>query len=392
MIYLDNAATTRLDPKVLQAMMPYFTDEYANPGSPHRFGRDARSALDAARRTVAQFLNAAPEQIIFTSGGSESNNTVFSGVAERLLAADRKHIVISAGEHESVIQAAQRLLKLGFYIDFVPLSADGTVSLNAVERTITPETGLVSVMGMNNETGAVNPVRDIGLMCEEFRILFHTDCVQAAGIIPLDVRQMHCDFMSVSSHKLHGPKGAGVLYVKNINSIFPLIYGGSEQELGLRGGTENVPAIVGFSEACKIALDRLSSDLTITSTLKQKFYSELMRQLGGQGTDVGVSVNGPSVISPGKILNLMINGVDAQSLIMMLETKGICISAGSACQSHEAKPSHVILAMGFSPEYARSCVRISFSRMNTMEEVMEAASEIASCIRLLRNMELPDEV
>lgn len=384
MIYLDNAATTPIDRRVLESMMPYLTTQYGNAGTLYKFGRAANEAIQNARAQVSRFVGASNGSIIFTSGGSESNNLVFRGVKGCLKRIGRTHVLVSAVEHDSVLRAAESLIKEGFDVGYIPVQGDGSVSLTALEGLLRPDTGLVSVMYVNNETGAVNPVCDIGSLCMKHGVLFHTDCVQAAGCHAIDAVEIGCDFLSVSSHKIHGPKGVGALYVKDMTTITPLIYGGAEQEYGLRGGTENVAGIVGFGRACELSAAQLQEDKTYVSSLKQRFVTELTDALKERGMDGIIHINGGSIMAPGKTVNLRIDGVDNESLILMLDNKEICISAGSACQSHESNPSHVLTAMGLTMEEARSSVRVSFSRMNTMEEIIEAAQTIAGFIGVLR--------
>lgn len=384
MIYLDNAATTPIDRRVLESMMPYLTTQYGNAGTLYKFGRAANEAIQNARAQVSRFMGASNGSIIFTSGGSESNNLVLRGVKEYLKRIGRTHVLVSAVEHDSVLRAAESLIKEGFDVGYIPVQGDGSVSLTALEGLLRPDTGLVSVMYVNNETGAVNPVCDIGSLCMKHGVLFHTDCVQAAGCHAIDAVEIGCDFLSVSSHKIHGPKGVGALYVKDVTTITPLIYGGAEQEYGLRGGTENVAGIVGFGRACELSAAQLQEDKTYVSSLKQRFVTELTDALKERGMDGIIHINGGSIMAPGKTVNLRIDGVDNESLILMLDNKEICISAGSACQSHESNPSHVLTAMGLTMEEARSSVRVSFSRMNTMEEIIEAAQTIAGFIGVLR--------
>lgn len=384
MIYLDNAATTKIAPEVLEEMMPYLTEQYGNAGSLYKFGRSANAAVQKARSQVATLFNCSPENVIFTSGGSESNNMVFKGLRHRLLEANKKHLVVSAIEHDSVLKAAEMLTKDGFYITYVQPNASGVITAKAVEDAIREDTGLVSVMFVNNETGAVNDIKEIGDVCRQYNVLFHTDCVQAASQYAIDVNKCCVDFASVSSHKIHGTKGVGALYVKDAN-ILPLVCGGAEQEFGLRGGTENVAGIVGFGKAAELTTNHLREDMIHSSMMKQRFYMTLRETLESNGVKCDcVHVNGHHVIEAGKILNLRIDGVDAETLLLMLDAKDICVSAGSACRSHEAEPSYVLLAMGLSKEEARSSVRISFSKYSSPEEVAEAAEKMAICIKTLR--------
>lgn len=387
MIYLDSAATTRLDPRVLESMMPYLTTQYGNAGTLYKFGRAANEAVQEARARVARFVGSDQGNIIFTSGGSEANNLVFHGVKEYLKRIGRTHILVSAVEHDSVLRAAESLIKDGFDVEYIPVLSNGIVTATAVERALRDNTGLVSVMYVNNETGVENPVNDIGSLCLKHGVLFHTDCVQAAGCHPIDTTDIGCDFLSISSHKIHGPKGVGALYVKDTSVLSPLICGGHDQEFGLRGGTENVAGIVGFGKACEISQAHRSEDRTTVSMLKQRFVTELQ---GCLDEDI-VHINGTSLLSPGKTVNLKIDGIDNESLILMLDNVDICVSAGSACQSHESKPSHVLTAMGLTAEEARSSIRVSFSRMNTVDEVIDAAHIMAPFINALRLLHKEEE-
>ena len=394
MIYLDNAATTRIDGEVIDAMMPYLTNLYGNPGSLYSLGQTALQAVDKAREQVACFLNCQHENVIFTSGGSEGNSFVLYGVLDHLDAIGKDTIVTSMGEHDSVIRAledishmeydANGIVKTRFHIEYLPIGNGGKISIRDLrEELITNRTGLVSIMYVNNELGTVNPVSEIGEICMKKGILFHTDCVQAAGTYPLDVEEIGCDFLTISSHKIHGPKGVGAVYVRNPNNIKPLVRGGADQEFGLRGGTENVAGIVGFGKACEIMKKKMREIDVHTSAIKQNFYRVLTFFLAEHGLEHIVHVNGEPVIHSGKILNLRFDGVDAETLILMADSLGICLSAGSACHSHASEPSRVLLAAGLLPDEARSSVRISFSKQNTAEEVEDAAKKIAECVSVL---------
>lgn len=277
-IYLDSAATTKIAPEVLDAMMPYLTDEYGNAGTLYQLGQNAAKAICVAREQVARMFGCTSEHVVFTSGGSESNNTVFQGLRHRLQESGKTHIIVSAIEHESVLKAAEMLTKDGFYITYIYPDKNGVISANAVENAIQDNTGLVSIMYVNNETGAVNDIKSIGRICKIHSVLFHTDCVQAAGQFLIDVDDCCVDFASVSSHKLYGPKGVGALYVRDTN-LSPLVCGGNEQEFGLRGGTENVFGIVGFGKACEIAVDNLRENNILVSVMKQKFWGKLLDNL-----------------------------------------------------------------------------------------------------------------
>lgn len=367
-------------------MLPYLKDEYGNAGTVYSLGKSAKWAVEHAREQVAGLLGCQPENVIFTSGGSEGNSTVFKGVAEHLINEEKKHILVSSIEHDSVIKSAKELMKLGFDVQFIPVDAHGVVSPAVIEHMIRPDTGLVSVMAVNNETGTVEPIEDIGSICLKHGVLFHTDCVQAAGSYKINVKEIGCDFATISSHKIHSVKGVGTLFVKDRSIMSPLIIGGAEQEYGLRGGTENIPGIVALGKACEISSANQAKDLIYMSTLKQTMYMKIITHLKDVGLDGVVHVNGPFVASPGKILNLRFDGVDGETLVLMLDTNGICVSAGSACRSHEAKPSHVLKAMGLTDAAARSSIRLSFSALTSMDEVDTAALAISSCVNQLLNI------
>ena len=385
MIYLDNAATTKIAPQVLNEMMPYLKEEYGNPGTIYGIGRKAADAVALARQRVARFIGAEPEQIIFTSGGSEANNLVINGTRKYTRSIGKEIILISEVEHDSVIRAARQ------YNSTVCVGVDefGTVCPEHVNRmlvSLNGNIGLVSVMYANNETGSVNPVAEIGKICAEHGVLFHTDCVQAAGCQPIDVKEIGCDFLSISSHKIHGAKGVGALFVKNKELLSPLVYGGALQEFGLRGGTENVAGIVGFGKACELATLGREEYLETVSYYRRLFLTRLEYDLKNSGFDGIVSVNGESPYDghKGKTLNIRFDGVDAETLVLMLDSFGVCVSAGSACRSHESQPSHVLLAMGLTPDEARDSIRVSFSEFNTESEVEEAARITANCVATLK--------
>lgn len=385
MIYLDNAATTRPDSRVVKEMLPYLTGRYGNPGSLYSLGREAKEAVALARSHTAELFGCDDEQVLFTSGGSEGNSLVFRGLADRLLSSGKTHILVSAVEHDSVLRVAEYLGRHGFSVEKIPASAEGIVELPVLERMIRAETGLVSVQYVNNETGAVHPVSDIGSLCAKRGILFHTDCVQAAGTEKLDVAKIGCDFATVSGHKIHAPKGVGAVFAKTKELLSPLIFGGEEQEFGFRGGTENVPGIIGFGTACRLITENRFEDVIATSTMKQIFCESLREQLAKLSVDdAALRFNGAPVVAPGKTLSVTVPGIDAQTLVLMMDTFGVCISAGSACNSHETTPSHVLTAMGIPDELARCTVRVSFSRDNKIEEAAEAGRLFANCINALR--------
>ena len=387
MIYLDNAATTRIDHEVLDAMMPYLTTMYGNAGTIYKIGRDANMAVENARRQVADFIGCErPEQIIFTSGGTEANNLVIQGITDYMRSNGKNHIIASAIEHDSVLNAIKKVCtKESFDYTLAKPDSTGHIAPSELRYLIRDGfTGLVSVMYVNNETGSENDIIEIANVCNEKGVLFHTDCVQAAGCYPVNACEIGCDFLTISSHKIHGPKGVGALCVKDPSILQPLIVGGAFQEFGLRGGTENVAGIVGFGKACEIAGKHLHDSDVRCSVLKQLFFSHLKDSLDFYGCGDIIHINGDPVIKHGKTINMRFDGVDGETLLLMLDSKDVYVSAGSACTSHESKPSHVLTAMGITDEDARNSIRVSFSRLNTEEEVCDAAQIIASCVNTIR--------
>lgn len=367
-------------------MMPYLTEEYGNAGSLHGLGRMSASAILTARYQMAALFGTSPDHVIFTSGGSEGNNMVFKGLQSKLIADGKTHLIVSAIEHDSVLKAAKALEDDGFSVTYVAPDTSGVIQPKQIEEAIRSNTGLVSVMYVNNETGAKNDISAIGGICKKYSLLFHSDCVQAAGQYPIEVDKNGIDFATVSAHKFHGPKGVGALFLRN-KSIAPLICGGKEQEFGLRGGTENVPGIVGMGKAAEVVAQNMREDMIFISMLKQRFYMTLCETLKECGLSDGcIHINGPSVVHPGKVLNVQIDGVDGETLLLMLDTKGVCVSAGSACRAREAEPSHVLTAMGLSKDEARSSLRFSFSKFNIDEEIKAAAQITAQCISTLRQL------
>ena len=378
MIYLDSAATTPIAKDVLDAMMPWLRDNYCNAGSVYRKGREAKRAIENARAQVAKMFNASPENIIFTSGGSESNSFAFQAAAERLEGTNRKHILVSSIEHDSVLRAAEALTKRGFYVDYLPVSECGSVLYETVKNAITPETGLISIMLMNNETGVINHLDFIARLCQEQGILLHSDCVQAAGVWKINIEDTPFDFASISAHKFFGPKGVGCVYIKDPEECCPMIYGGNSQEFGIRGGTENVAGIVGMGVAAEAAINSLDYVQETIWNHRYLFWNIVNEHLGS-----AVRINGqwPAL---SKVLNIRIEGVDADTFVMAMDTAGVCLSAGSACRSLELEPSHVLLSMGLTPDEARSSVRISFSGAESDEDIQDAANIFADTVKTLR--------
>ncbi len=374
-IYLDHAATTPLEREVLAKMTPYFTENFGNADSPHAVGRRAVSAVDNARDSVAALLGAKPSEIYFTSGGTEADNWALIGGAYAQKAKGKTHVIVSSIEHHAVLYAAEKLEKEGFEITYLPVNEGGMVALSALETAITERTGLVAVMAVNNETGVVQPIKELANVAHANGALFFTDAVQAAPYLPIDVKEWGVDMLSISSHKFFGPKGCGALYIKNGVKMESFV-GGGEQERGLRGGTTNVPSIVGFAAAYE-------KNVATMSLSNEKIARLATLFLEGISSLDGVEINGKGEKLLG-VLNLRVKGVNNVDLLYKLDLQGVCIAVGSACASGSIEPSHVLLAMGLTEEEARECVRISFGKDNTEEEVIKAAQIFTQTVENLR--------
>lgn len=378
-IYLDNAATTPMDPAVLEGMLPYFREHFGNPSSRgHRLGWLAESAVSRARKSVANALGASEREIVFTAGASESNNLALFGAAYQYYPKGR-HIITTRVEHKSVVEPLRQLEREGFRISWLPVDAEGRVSAEDIRRAIEPETILVSVMTANNELGTVNPIAEIAKICREYKVLFHTDAAQAFGKIPLSVQSLQVDLLTLSGHKIYGPKGVGALYVRRraprVN-LKPLIFGGG-QERGLRSGTSNVPGIVGLGVASELAQARLTLDAEHISGLRDRFFFGLKEALGD-----ALKLNGPTSRRLPGHLNLRIEGISAEAL--MLGLKEMALSSGSACLSSEGEPSVVLHEIGLKPEEAAESFRIVFGRENTDEEVQFCIEKITKMVQRIR--------
>lgn len=375
MIYLDNAATTKIHPEVLSVMDACADQVFANPGSIHSAGWYAKQLVEEARAQVAKVVRADPQNIIFTSGGSEANALALLGVADHLREAGKTHILISSIEHKSVLNCGKRLTELGFDVEYIPATETGKIDPNIALSMVRPETGLVSVMKVNNETGVVNEIQRIAEHCHSNGILFHTDCVQAYGKRDINVAETPIDFLSVSAHKLHGPKGVGCLYARDRSILKPLIPGGS-QEFGLRAGTENVQGIVGFGKAAELSQRDPEPD---------EEYRGVYDILLGikQGLNGICHLNGTPP-KFGLICNFRFDRVSGESLVLLLSSKGVMVSAGSACTANSNQPSHVLKAMGLTDEEARSSIRISVTDGLTKEETDKAVEAIVSSVLGLR--------
>ena len=355
-IYLDNAATTPLDSEVWEKMSPYFTQTYGNADSPHVAGRRAMAAIDCARDKVADCLNAKPSEIYFTSGGTEADNWAILGAARAMRKQGRNHVLVSSIEHHAVLFAAETLKEEGFAVDYIPVNEGGRVELNAVKKLIKENTALICVMRVNNETGVIQPVEQLAALAHERGALFFTDCVQAAPHEKIDVKKWGVDLLSVSSHKLHGPKGCGVLYVRSGVKIEKLV-GGGEQERGMRGGTLNVPAIVGFAAAFE-KTEALREETEKKMVRLQAVFLEQLKD------EESIFVGGDPGHKIPAVLSLRVVGIDNATLLYKSDLQGVCIAAGSACASASVKPSHVLMAMGRTEKEARETVRISFENLS----------------------------
>lgn len=388
-IYFDHAATTPLDEEVFEKMRPYYTEIFGNADSPHSFGREAVRGVDAARDKVAELIGAAPKEIYFTSGGTESDNWAIIGGAHaakdgrdegksrgterargqegaraRERSAGRMRVLISSVEHHAALSAGERLKEEGYSVEYLPVNREGRVELRTLERALGPDVGLVAVMAANNETGTVQPVKELAAAAHANGSLFFTDAVQAAPYRKIDVSDWGADMLSFSAHKFYGPKGCGVLYVRSGVKIGKLVSGG-EQERGLRGGTTNVPSIVGLAAAYEKTVGTLEKNNAKISGFKELFLKKVFSEIDG------VKLNGTAEL-PG-IVNLCFEGIDNAAFLYNMDLHGAAVSAGSACAAASIKPSHVLLAMGLSEREARSSVRFSFGRDNTAEEILRGA-------------------
>lgn len=378
LIYMDNNATTRTDPRVVEAMLPYFTERYGNASSlTHAFGREADEAVEQARAQVAALLGAHPREIVFTSGATESNNLALKGVAA-MYRPKGDHLVTVATEHKAVLDPIRRLEREGLHVTILPVDAFGRVSVEQVAQALTPRTILVSVMAANNEIGTLQPIREIGRLCKERGVLFHSDAAQAAGKVPLDVEEMGVDLLSVSAHKMYGPKGIGALYVRRRDPrvrLEPQLDGGG-QERGLRSGTSNVPAIIGFGVACELCRQEMAGEARRLTDLREQLRRGIQDELSD------VTLNGhPTERLPGN-LNLSFAGVKGEALLMAL--RDVALSSGSACTTASLEPSYVLKALGLDDELAHASIRFGLGRFNTAEEVDVVIRDVVRVVHYLR--------
>ena len=378
MVYADNAATTKMSRTAIDAMLPYMETHYGNPSSLYRLGQEAAEALQSARETVAACLGCTPREITFTSGGSEADNQALISAARIGERKGKKHIISTAFEHHAVLHSLKRLEKQGFEVTLLPVGPTGTVTAQQVKEAIRPDTCLVTVMYANNEIGSILPIEEIGAVCREAGVLFHTDAVQATGHLPIDVKAQHIDMLSLSGHKFHGPKGVGALYVRQGVPITSLIEGGA-QERGKRAGTENVPGIAAMAAALEDACAHMEENRAKVTALRDKL-------IAGLSQIPHSALNGDPVNRlPGNV-NFCFEGIEGESLLLLLDDAGICASSGSACTSGSLDPSHVLLAIGRPHEVAHGSLRLSLCEENTEQEVDVMLREIPQVIDYLRNM------
>lgn len=377
-IYLDCHATTPVDTRVLDAMLPFFTDYFGNPASVgHQYGWEAEAAIQQSREMLASAINATAEDIIFTSGATEANNLVIKGVAEAYLSRGR-HIITVVTEHNAVLDPCRYLRSLGFEITFLPVQPDGLINLGELEDALRPDTILVSVMAANNEIGVLQPLQAIGTLCHNRGILFHTDAAQAIGKMPLDVEAMHIDLMSLTAHKIYGPKGIGAVYVRRRDprvQLAPQLHGGGH-ERGMRSGTLYTPQIVGLASAVQLAIEEMDAENSRITDLRDRLWHYLSQL-------EGIYLNGHATQRLSGNLNISVEGVDGQALLVGLQPF-VAVSSGSACTSAKAAPSHVLQALGRSSELAYASIRFGIGRFNTQAEVDQVADYVANTIRALR--------
>jgi len=384
MIYMDNAATTRMAPEVAEAMLPYFTEHYGNPSTIYREGNYAKRAVNRARGEIAELIGAQPEEIYFTSGGSESDNWALKAAAEAYAERGR-HLITTKIEHHAVLRTCEWLEQQGFEVTYLDVDADGLVEPAAVEAAIRPDTILVSVMTANNEIGTIQPIAEIGRIAHAHGVLFHTDAVQAFGQVPLRVEELNLDLLSASAHKLNGPKGIGCLYIRTGTKIRQLIHGGS-QERSRRAGTENVPGIVGFGRAAALAGERMEAKAAAETELRDY----LIRRLTEEIPDCRLNGH-PTKRLPGNV-NVSFPGIEGESLLIRLDMEGICASGGSACASGSLDPSHVLLAIGCTEAEARGSLRLTLSDENTIDEADFVAETVKRLVGELRAMRAQESI
>lgn len=377
-VYADNAATTQIAPQVLEAMLPYLKEQYGNPSTLYRLGRESKVAMEKARSQVAQVIGAREEEIFFTGSGTESDNMALKGVLYGPAAKGKKHLITTKMEHHAILHTAQALEKEDFSVTFLDVDSNGLVDLGQLERAIGPDTALVSIMAANNEVGTIQPIGQIGKICRENGILFHTDAVQAFGHMPIDVNEMQIDLLSLSAHKINGPKGAGALYIRKGLRLRPVIEGGG-QERNRRSGTENVAGIVGLGAAAQLARETMAEESVRLKKLAQKLTEGVLR------IPETILTGHPEQRLPGAC-SFAISAIEGESLVLYLDMEGICASTGSACSTGSLDPSHVLMAIGLSHEVAHGSLRLTLGRFNTEQDVEYILEKLPQVVDKLRAM------
>ena len=377
-IYMDNAATTQVYPEVFDAMKPYFTEFYGNPSSIYSFGGNSKKAVEDARKTIADFLGARTEEIYFTGGGSESDNWALKATADAY-ANKGKHIITSKIEHHAILHTSEYLEKKGFEVTYLDVDENGFVNPADVEKAIRPDTILVSIMTANNEIGTIEPIAEIGKIAKDHGVLFHTDAVQAFGHIPMNVDEMNIDMLSASGHKINGPKGIGIMYIRKGVKIGSFVHGGA-QERQRRAGTHNVPGIVGIGKAVELARDNMKERMEYETKLRDHLISRVMEEIPY------AKLNGDKVKRLPNNVNVCFRFIEGESMLILLDQNGVCGSSGSACTSGSLDPSHVLLAIGLPHEIAHGSLRLTLSEKNTMEEVDFTVDKLKGIIERLRSM------
>lgn len=377
-IYMDYAATTPVDHRVVEAMSPFFNERFGNPSSIHSFGQDALEAIECARKSVAVVLGADMPEIVFTSGGTEADNAAIQGVCHALKEKGN-HIITSSIEHHAVLRCCEFMETQGFEVTYLPVSTDGFVDPEDFKKTITEKTVLISIMHANNEIGTVQPIREIGTIAKQRSIIFHTDAVQTFGHLDISVEEMGIDLLSISAHKLYGPKGIGALYIKKGIPFTPLIHGGG-QEGGRRSSTHNVPGIVGLGRAAEIAGEEMSAEGKRVSSLRDRLLNRIQERIEG------VHLNGHRIQRLPNNINMTIENVEGEAVLMNLDLEGIAVSSGSACSSGSEEPSHVLTALGLSMSLARGSLRITLGRYTTEEEVDHVVEVLTGVVHHLRSL------
>jgi cysteine desulfurase len=373
--YLDNNATTRVAPEVIDAMVPFLRDNWGNPSSAYQFGNKVGKDIEKAREHVAALIHADPKEVVFTSCGTESNNSAIHSAL--VVNPEKRHVVTTAVEHSANIKFCQFLQKKGYEVTFLPVESDGSLDLHLLDQSIRPDTAIVSVMWANNETGVLFPIEEVAAMCQSKGVLCHTDAVQAAGKIRIDVKALGVDYLSLSAHKLHAPKGIGILYVRRKSKYHPYLLGG-HQERGRRGGTENVAGIVAFGKAAELALAHLNEENTRVRAMRDRLEGAILSKIPNTIRNGGKEPRLPNTS------NIAFEGIEAEAILMQLDQVGICASSGSACTTGSLEPSHVLTAMGVTPMRARGSVRFSFGIYNTEKEVDYALEQLPAIVEKLR--------